>query len=309
MRGLDVALNPDGGAVIVYDAGRGPVMVTRRRAGGVFLPWEEVVPVGRSHRQLGLFWGLSFASASEARVIDWQGGELRAALAENGEIVVGWVDPVHGAQAAAALAAHGTLAGGMQRPWQLGSPCRPAAVSTPVRLPDSRLAVAWSDNARAESFFDATLPRGGGRVHLTLPRPPVGERLPTPPPPAPRLSAQLTDPRPLGTGEPLHVRVHCEGPCDVRAVATSFVPGQDDTQTLLRLPLATSTTLPAGGATELSLKPKAGVNAAGARGVPQVPISLVACIPGGAVADRLELAPPPIAASPPDAAASQRRRG
>lgn len=117
------------------------------------------------------------------------------------------------------------------------------------------------------------------------------------PPSAPRLSAQLTDSRPLGTGEPLHVRVHCDGPCDVRAVATSFVPRQDGTHRFFRLSLATSATLPAGGTTELSLKPEAGVNAAGAHGAPQVPISLVACIPGGAVADRLELAPPPIAAS------------
>jgi hypothetical protein len=76
--------------------------------------------------------------------------------------------------------------------------------------------------------------------------------------------------------------------------------------------ISLSSSLPAGGKTTLRLDPENGSNAAGARGFPRTPIVVLACTPGNAVAERLELPAPralPPGRIPSITGLAARRRG
>jgi hypothetical protein len=294
---LAVALAPDGGAVIAYRNDERSVLASLRPPGGSFGRWVTVVPLARSSGD-----SLTVSTTSSVAPDDAVGRGLRAALGAGGEVVLSWVDQARGHLLATAYAAHGTLSGGMDPPQRLGGPCRSAAAAAPVALADGQLAVAWSDNARALTITSSTSPLGGGRVHLARTRLVDGESQAAPAPAAPRLSARLVGPRALEPGQQLRVRVHCGAACDVRVLARArSLPGSDHAfggggQAIW---IAASAALPAGGSAVLRPPRLWGFNAAGVRGKPRISIDVIACTPGGPLAQRLELAPPRIADPPP----------
>lgn len=289
--GLAVALAPDGGAAIAYRNDARSVTVALRPPGGAFGDWADVVPHVRSASGSAIFFADISGSPDDA-----VGRALRAALGPGGEVVLSWVDDARGRRAATAYAALGTLSGGMERPQRLGSPCRSAAGAVPVALPDGRIAVAWADNARAMSLDTWTAARGGGRVHVAR-----GEPEGSAGAAAPRLTARLAGPRALAPGETLRVRVRCDVACDVRAVALArgvgVAAGGDGSGPAIWT--AASSSLRAGASAVLRVPGMNGFDLAGARGKPRTPLVVSACAPAGALAQRLELAPPRIAAAPP----------
>jgi len=98
------------------------------------------------------------------------------------------------------------------------------------------------------------------------------------------------------------VRARCEAACDVRVLARArSAPGSDHAfgGGGAAIWIAASTTLPAHGSAVLRTSPLWGFNPAGLRGRPRTPIDVIACTPGGPLAQRLELAPPRIADPPP----------
>jgi hypothetical protein len=137
-------------------------------------------------------------------------------------------------------------------------------------------------------------------VHVALPGAPAGARPPPPAEAAPQLTARLTDARPLGAAEPLRVRVACSARCDVRVSAIArglrqprWAFGGERAGDPLEL--AAARTLGAGEAATLTLRPFDGYDVAGVRGRAPQPLEAIACTPAGPVAQRVRLAPPPIA--------------
>ncbi len=292
---LAVALAPDGGAVVAYRNDERSVFASLRSPGGTFGRWATVVPLARSSGD-----SLNVSAISSAAPDDRVGRGLRAMLGTGGEVVLSWVDEARGHRLATAYAARGTLSGGMEPPQRLGGPCRSAAAAAPVTLADGQIAVAWSDNARARVITKSTLPSGDGRVHLARSRLVDGEAQATPALAAPHLSASLVGSRALQPGQQLRVRVRCEAACDVRVLArarslprSGFGGGGE------AIWVAASTTVPAGGSAELRPPRLYGFNAAGVRDRPRTPIDVIACTPGGPLAQQLELTPPRIADPPP----------
>jgi hypothetical protein len=202
-----------------------------------------------------------------------------------GAPVVTWVDPGSARAAAAAHVAHGTLSGGFGRAVRLGTPCRTANAATPVTLASRRLGVAWTDNARVDTFADFDEPRGGGLLHVGIP----GTAPPQPDAPPPALSARVLGPAALRTGTPLRVQVRCRrGPCDVRAAARSF----ETDRHFLGDPLltATSATLAEGRRTTLRLPVLPGSSFAPHGRPARATVAIVACGASGTVS-RLVLHP------------------
>jgi hypothetical protein len=153
----------------------------------------------------------------------------------------------------------------------------------PVTLADHRVGVAWTDNASIASLDNLDMPRGDGLLHVALP----GTAQPTPRRHSvpPMLSTQVLGPATIRAEQALRVRVSCRrGPCDVRAVANGYAPHDSDV-------FADATTLPAGHSAILLLQPDDGYALIKRRTPASATISLIACAPAGAVAQRLTLHP------------------
>jgi hypothetical protein len=294
MEEVAAALAPNGGAVIAYRNPDRAVLVTLRAPGGAFGRWETVVLPARTHEPF------SVSSFERRSPDDYEGRKLHAALGADGEVALTWVDDARGHEMATAYAAHGTLVGGMERPEQLGGPCRSAAAAAPVRLADGRLAVIWSDDAHVRRITEDTLPLGGGRVHLVHGG--AGGATPAVLRGPPHLSARILD-RALEPGQALRVRVRCDGAaCDARVLARArSAPrsGGDFGGGDQAIWFAATTTLPQGASATVSLPRLWGFNAAGVPDRPRTPIDVIACAPGGPVLDRAELAPPRSVVLPP----------
>ncbi len=287
---LAAAMNPDGGAVNPYRNDERSVYAIVRAPGGAFRDGGTIVPSSRGSS--GNAFAIFFSVDRLGPPYDGDGGHLSAALSPADAALLTWVDDARGADAAAAQVARRTLAGGFGRPDRIGSPCRSAASARPLSLADGTLGVAWSDDARARIVSGDTSARGAGSVHLALDRP-AGAATP----PAPGLSAHVTSPHALGPGEPLLVRVACRARCDVRVAATAHALPQPrwvngGSHGGGNVQLGASTGLPAGGSTTLRLAPLSGTNAGGMDGAARTPIAVIACTPGGPVAQHVELAPP-----------------
>jgi hypothetical protein len=276
---LAVALAPDGGAVLAVAAD--DLVATVRLPGGRFGPARTLE--GGSDP-----FGSSFSdySPEPPPPSDDRAGDVAAAIGAAGDVEVSWIDSASGNRADTADVAHGTLVSGLGRRARLGTPCRSASAATPLTLRDGRLGVAWIDAARVASDHGAEEPRGGGRLHIATP----DAAVPDPHALPPALSALVLGPQALHVGEALHVRVRCRrGPCDVRAVATSFRVAQPQFGGP-RL-VAASTMVGAGRSATLELSPAAGRTFARGRRPAPTAVTLIACGPAGAVAAPLTLRP------------------
>jgi hypothetical protein len=297
---LAVAMNPDGGAVIAYRTHPWSTAALVRPAGGAFREGGDVAV-----RRLGDFGPTESAYVSPltsplgARAEppdDRAGQDLAVALTPDGRALMTWVQDGQGEMAAAAHVARGTLTDGFGAPSRVGGACRSAAATRPLRFGDGALGVAWADDAHVDTSQGGRRRIGGGRVHVARELAP-GE-LPASAIAAPRMSARLVGPPTLRAAEPLRVRVRCKGACDVRAVAMARTVPQQPKWALFghrggeRQVLDASATLPAGDEMTLRLDPEEGSNAAGTRGFPRTPITVLACTPGNAVAERITLPPP-----------------
>jgi len=316
---LAVALNPDGGAVIAYRTDPWSTAALVRSAGGAFREGGDIAV-----RRVGHFKPLESAFASPLvsdlgahaePPDDWAGQDLAVALTPSGQMLMTWVQDEEGERAASAYVARGTLTDGFGAPSRVGGACRSATAARPLRFDDDVLGVAWADDARVETRQGGLRRLGGGRAHIARDLAPGGP--PASAPAAPRMSARLVGPPALRAAEPVRVRVRCERACDVRAVAVARTLPQPwwsafDRPDGTRQVLDASDTLPAGGETNVRLDPENGSNAAGARGFPRTPIVVLACTPGNAVAERLELPAPralPPGRIPSIAGLAARRRG
>jgi hypothetical protein len=286
-----VALADDGSAVLAYR--NSGVAVLRRAPGGRFGADEDVyVPPEREDSgQRVIFFGGDAAAGQPPS--DAQRASLRVALSPSGEIVVAWTTEDDENEAGIAYVARGTVAGGMSMARRLGGSCRPARGTTPLLLPDGRLAVAWSDNARVSTVSDEDELLGGGRVHVAQQEGSAPARPPAPALPQPRVTASVLDDGPLGGGQSLRLRVSCgDLPCDVRAASQSRQLGPasfwPDAGTQ---PSTASTTVAAGGSAELELGTRARHGFAPAGGARRVPIELTVCPPGGPAVQQLTLRP------------------
>jgi hypothetical protein len=296
---LAVALNPDGGAVIAYRTHPWFTAALVRSADGAFRAGGDI-----AIRRVGNFKPTESAYVSPrvsplgARAEppdDMAGGDLAVALTPSGRALMTWVQDGEGETAASAHVARGTLTDGFGAPSRVGGACRSATATRPLRFGDGALGVAWADDARVDTRQGGRRQLGGGRVHVARELAPG--RPPASAPAAPRMTARLVGPPALHAAEPLHVRVRCEGACDVRAVAVARTVLQPRGFPFGRLGgarqvLDASDALPAGGETTLRLHPEDGSNAAGARGFPRTPIVMLACTPGGPVTERVELPAP-----------------
>lgn len=296
---LAAALNPDGGAVIAYRTDEWSTAALVRSAGGAFRKGGDITV-----RRVGHFGPtesaftpplVSSLGAHAEPPDDRAGQDLAVALTPSGRILMTWVQNGQGETAASAYVARGTLTDGFARPSRVGGACRSATAARPLRFDDDVLGVAWADDARVDTRQGGQRLIGGGRAHVARDLAPDGPT--TSAPAAPRMSARLLGPPALHAAEPFRVRVRCERACDVRAVAVARTVPQPKWVLFgrrggARQVLDASDTLPAGGETTLQLDPEEGSNAAGARGFPRTPIGVLACTPGGAVAERLELPAP-----------------
>lgn len=295
---LAVALNPDGGAVIAYRTDPWSTAALVRPAGGAFREGVDIAV-----RRLGSFRPTESAFASPLVSSlgthaeppdDMAGDDLAVALTPSGQMLMTWVQDEEGERAASAYVARGTLTDGFGAPSRVGGACRSATAARPLRFDDA-LGVAWADDARLDTRQGGLRRLGGGRAHIARD---LAPGVPSASAPAtPRMSARLMGPPALRAAEPLRVRVRCERACDVRAVAVARTLPQPwwslyGRRGGARLVLDASDTLPADGETTLQLQPETGSNAAGGRGFPRTPIVVLACTPGGAVAERLELPAP-----------------
>ena len=143
----------------------------------------------------------------------------------------------------APVVATGTLDGGIGPPSALGSPARSVAGVAPLLLTGGEPAVAWVDNAVDSIGFgsgEPELPIGGGRIHLARAEAAAGPPLPAP-------AARLRAPRlqRIYAEQSVRVSVRCAAACDVRAyIPRDGAAGAGD-----------AASLPAGGSTELRLRP------------------------------------------------------
>jgi hypothetical protein len=316
---LAVALNPDGGAVIAYRTDPWSTAALVRPAGGAFREGGDIAV-----RRLGNFRPTESAFASPLVSSlgkhaeppdDMAGDNLAVALTPSGQVLMTWVQDEEGERAASAYVVRGTLTDGFGAPSRVGGACRSATAARPLRFDDDVLGVAWADDARVDTRQGGLRRLGGGRTHVARALAPGGRSAGTAA--APRMSARLMGPPALRASDPLRVRVRCERACDVRAVATARTLPQPWWSIFgrrggARQVLDASDALPAGGETTLRLDPGNGSNAAGARGFPRTPIVVLACTPGNAVAERLELPAPhavPPGHIPSIAGLVARRRG
>ena len=296
---LAVALNADGGAVIAYRTDLWSTAALVRSAGGAFREGGDIAV-----RRLGNFRPLESAFAAplvsslgaHAEPPDDRAGQdLAVALTPSGQMLMTWVQDGEGERAASAYVARGTLTDGFGAPSRVGGACRSATAARPLRFGDDVLGVAWADDARVDTRQGGLRRLGGGRAHVARE---LAPGVPTASAPGvPRMSARLMGPPALRASEPLRVRVRCERACDVRAVAVARTLPQPwwslyGRRGGARQVLDASESLPADGETTLRLDPENGSNAARARGLPRTPVVVLACTPGNAVAERLELPAP-----------------
>ncbi|HKG03128.1 MAG TPA: hypothetical protein VKB03_08090 [Conexibacter sp.] len=316
---LAVALNADGGAVIAYRTDPWSTAALVRPAGGAFREGGDIAV-----RRLGNFRPLESAFASPLVSSlgthaeppdDMAGQDLAVALTPSGQMLMTWVQDEESKRAASAYVARGTLTDGFGAPSRVGGACRSATAARPLHFGDDVLGVAWADDARVETRQGGLRRLGGGRAHVARDLAPGGPSASAPA--APRMSVRLMGPPALRATEPLRVRVRCERPCDVRAVATARTLPQPWWSVFgrrggARQVLDASDALHAGGETTLRLDPGNGSNAAGARGFPRTPIVVLGCTPGNAVAERIELPAPralPPGRIPSITGLAARRRG
>jgi len=315
---LAVALNPDGGAVIAYRTDPWSTAALVRPAGGAFSEGGDIAV-----RRLGNFRPTESAFASPLVSSlgthaeppnDMAGQDLAVALTPSGQMLMTWVQDEEGERVASAYVTRGTLTDGFGTPSHVGGACRSATAARPLRFDDDALGVAWTDDARVDTKQGELRRLGGGRAHIARDLAPGGPSASAPA--APRMRARLMGPPALRATEPLRVRVRCERACDVRAVATARTLPQPwwsyGRRGGARQVLDASDALPTGGETTLRLDPENGSNAAGARGFPRTPIVVLACTPGNAVAERIELPAPralPPGRIPSVTGLAARRRG
>ncbi len=317
---LAVALNADGGAVIAYRTDLWSTAALVRPAGGAFREGGDIAV-----RRLGNFRPLESAFAPPPLVStvgrhagppdDMAGQDLAVALTPSGQMLMTWVQDEEGERAASAYVARGTLTDGFGAPSRVGGACRSATAARPLRFDDDALGVAWTDDAHVDTRQGELRRLGGGRAHVAR------DLAPGVPPASaaavPRMRARLVAPPALRAAEPLRVRVRCERACDVRAVAVARTLPQPwwslyGRRGGARQVLDASDSLPADGETTLRFDPENGSNAAGLRGFPRTPIVVLACTPGNAVAERIELPAPralPPGRIPSIAGLAARRRG
>jgi hypothetical protein len=279
-----MSLADDGSAVIAYHADPTAVFALVRRPGGIF--GHERLISGRlpdGFSQSGGSFGTSDSSSS-VPPDDEAGDRMLAALGSGGRVLVTWVDPSGGGDAASAHVAGGTLAGGLTHATRLGSPCRTANATRPLTLADGALAAAWTDDARVDSEDDMDTPVGGGLLHVAVPGA-------TPRSLAPGLSAELLGSRAVHGAQSLRLRVRCgHAPCVVRAHATTYSldpssDGGDDTVA------ASSVALPRYRSGVLRLAGVEDQSFARRSGAPET-ISLLACSAPGTGLSRLVLHEP-----------------
>lgn len=290
---LALALNDDGSAVIAYrtnpgglfasDSGSNDAFALLRGPGGAF-DREQPLAARPSQGDSSRFSVTARDLSRPGPPSDQQGSHIATALDASGHVVVTWVDPGNRRGAASAHVAYGTIAGGMARATQFGSPCRSANAAQPLVLAGGLLGAAWTDNARMRSLAGSGTPSGGGLLHVLTP----GRSAGTAAPPAPGLSAQLVGPHALLGGQPLRVRVRCRrGPCLVRALATSHgLRGSEyDNQASL---VGSSTEVPRGHGAVIEIEPSESETFAPANRKPAT-ISLLACAVTGPHVTRVSL--------------------
>ncbi len=322
--GIAVSL-ASGGAAVIADrtdpraltlaglpGGRGPptVVAWTRPADGAFSPPQLLT--GSFAATVGTIWGSIYFAERPTRVEppgDPEHQSVGTALAPDGSVLVTWVDRPTAIRADRVRVARGSVHGGFGRAARIGGDCRAANAAKPFVRRDGSLAVAWSDNADVRSSHALLAEeRGGGRIGLAT--------LGAPAAPARRPSGghQLLDDT-LEVGEPLRLRVRCEGaPCDVRVTTAAEnvrMPldpadpppparprddGDGDRFQADRQRLTASTTLAAGAAGELRLTPLPGYRVGFRDGRP-APLRVTVC-PAGGPASLTGASPPRVSAAP-----------
>jgi len=166
---LAVALNPDGGAVIVYRTDPWSTAALVRSAAGAFREGSDIAV-----RRIGNFGPLESAFASPLvsslgthaePPADMAGQDLAVALTPSGQMLMTWVQDEEGERAASAYVARGTLTDGFGAPSRVGGACRSTTAARPLRFDDDVLGVAWADNARVDTR------QGGAAAARGRPRP------------------------------------------------------------------------------------------------------------------------------------------
>jgi hypothetical protein len=286
-----LALRADGAAVIAWREDAAAWAVTRA-PGRAFGPMQVIIPPPDTGLGGGVLNILSFSSRDDGPArdpSDLDAGAMRAAVGDDGEVVITWLDGhAADAQAPSVMAVHGTLTGGLEAVATLSNPCRVARDSRPVRLTDGRLAVAWTDNATSTSGYGVAT---AGRVHVALPGDGAGASTSAPAGPAPTVRATIAGPTRLRAYQPLRVRLSCTGaPCDVLAVTrtrqyrdprfTVDDPGWN----------GGAASLAAGRSGTITVAPFGPSKEHGARKV-RHPVEVLACTTDGTVTQRVRLTP------------------
>lgn len=215
-----LALRDDGAAIVAEKGLDGGIRATVRAPGGDFGPLQTIVPSRRN--SAGGSFTMSLIGEKPGPPPDDANAELHAAIAPDGAAVLTWVAPRAGEGSVPAVhVARGTLAGGFRRPDVLGCPCRAAGGTRPVRLPDGRLVVAWTDNRTAPIAPGDEAPTGGGRLHVAVP----GAGRSNAPLRPIHVAVRALGPFALRPGQPLRLRARCDAACDLRATAIALIPG------------------------------------------------------------------------------------
>ncbi|HEX5621072.1 MAG TPA: hypothetical protein VFX51_21795 [Solirubrobacteraceae bacterium] len=224
-----VAVRNGGGGLVAWRSSAfqpgAAVVATTRPAAGAF-PAPRTVAPDTFGDDSGFGAGtvlVETVGGAGAGPVDLEGGILQAALAPDGRALLAWARERQAVMRAAVVS--GTLATGFAAPVTVSGPLRDVSGVVPLLLEDGRAAVAWTDNATSFAF-----PVGQGRMHLAVESAPA-----IPEPERPRVTVTAPAQR-LYDSEPVHLRVHCDRACDVRAMlaASSSEPPAAEAHSLRR---------------------------------------------------------------------------
>jgi hypothetical protein len=219
-RDPDVALAPDGSAVVAWrggpEDGFEDAFVASRRATG---PWTEPVAVQRSPEDGALGAAFGFAVLSTTRPgpappLDEGNTRVRAAIGPDGRYLVSWgADrplPL-GDRRLAPRMAQGQAGSRPSRPETAGCVCRSINGAVALTPAGGEPLVAYTDNVTTVYELGFELARRAGRLHI------AGPGAPGLSPAPPRLRVPRPRATTLGYGNRLRVRVGCDRACDLRA--------------------------------------------------------------------------------------------
>jgi hypothetical protein len=219
-RDPDVALAPDGSAVVAWRSGSEDgfedVFVASRRGTG---PWTEPVAVQRSPEDGALGAGFGSAVLSTTRPgpappLDEGNTRVRAAIGPDGRYLVSWgaERPLPlGDRRLAPRMAQGQ-AGSRPSPLETaGCVCRSINGAVALTPAGGEPLVAYTDNVTTVYERGFELARRAGRLHI------AGFGAPGLSPAPPRVRVPRPRATTLGYGNRLRVRVGCDRACDLRA--------------------------------------------------------------------------------------------